>query len=77
MGTLIGLLVMLVSGVIGLALLAVWIWALVHAVTNRGLRDTEKIMWVLIIIVVPLIGVILYYFIGRPRAGAAPPLQAG
>ncbi len=77
MGLLLSLLMFLVVGVLSLACLALWIWALVHAITNRGLRDTEKIMWVLLIVLVPLIGMILYFLIGRPKAHAAPPMSAG
>jgi len=58
-----------------LALLAMvfWIWMLVHAITNRGLTDTEKIIWVLVIVFVHFIGALIYFFVGRPKA---PPATA-
>jgi len=40
---------------------------LIHAITNKGLGDTEKIIWVLVVIFLPFLGSILYFFIGRPR----------
>jgi hypothetical protein len=52
---------------LGLASFVVWIWMLIHAVTNHGLSDGEKILWVLLIIFLPLIGVLLYFFLGRPK----------
>ena len=62
-----GLLIGLGAVLIGLAAFVVWVWMLVHAVTNRGLSDGEKILWVLLIVFLPLLGVILYFFIGRPK----------
>lgn len=53
--------------VIGLTAFIAWLWMLIHAVTNRGLSDGEKIVWVLLIVLLPLLGVILYFFIGRPK----------
>lgn len=44
-----------------------WLWMLIHAITNRGLRDGEKIMWVLLIIFLQCLGPLLYFFIGRPK----------
>ena len=63
-----GLLVLLVGGVLSLACFAFWLWMLVHAITNKGLADGEKIVWVLVVIFLPFLGSILYFFIGRPKA---------
>jgi hypothetical protein len=70
-GGVIGLLFLIVSAVIGLAGFVFWIWMLVHAITNKGLGDGEKIAWVLVIIFLPLIGCVLYFFIGRPKGQGA------
>jgi hypothetical protein len=64
------LLGMLIAGLFGLACFAFWIWMLVHAITNKGLPDGEKVVWVLVIIFLPFIGSILYFFIGRPKGRA-------
>ena len=53
---------------ISIACFAFWVWMLVHAITNKALADGEKIVWVLVIVFLPLLGSILYFFIGRPRA---------
>ena len=62
-------------GLIGLALSALWfvfwIWMLVHAITNKGVSDGEKICWVLAVIFLPVLGALLYFFIGRPKGGGA------
>lgn len=58
----IGLFVLLLGGLVAVALFAFWIWMLIHAITNKGLSDTEKIVWVLVIIFPDL-------FLRRPAEG--------
>jgi hypothetical protein len=70
-GGLFGLLFALVCGGLGLAAFVFWLWMLIHAITSEGLGDGEKIAWVLVIIFLPFIGSIIYFFVGRPRAAAA------
>ena len=67
-GGAIGLLVWLVMAVLSLAFFAFWLWMLIHAITNKGLGDGEKIVWVIVVIFLPVLGPILYFFIGRPKA---------
>ena len=66
----IGVFLFLISGLIGIAGFVFWVWMLIHAITNKGLGDGEKIAWVLVIIFLPFIGSVIYFFIGRPKAGA-------
>ena len=56
---------MLVMFILGLATLALWIWALVDAIKNRALSDTERIIWVLVILLTNLLGAVLYLLVGR------------
>ena len=72
-GGIFGLVFMLLSAVLAIAGFAFWLWMLVHAITNKGLGDGEKIAWVLVIIFLPVLGCILYFFIGRPKGGASVP----
>ncbi len=65
--TFLGLLGLVIGGVITIAIFAFWIWMLIHAITNKGLTDTEKIVWVLVIIFVHFIGALIYFFVGRPK----------
>ncbi len=44
-----------------------WIWMLIDCLQNQRLQGTEKIVWVLVIIFVPTIGAIIYFFAGRKR----------
>lgn len=65
----VGILLLLIVAVVGLALFAFWIWMLIHAITNKGLTDTEKIIWVLVVLFLHVLGALIYFFVGRPKAG--------
>ena len=71
-GGIFGLFALLVGGVLSIAGFAFWLWMLIHAITNKGLNDTEKLIWVLVVLFLHFIGALIYFFVGRPRAvGAA------
>lgn len=55
-----------VTGVVGLLVLVLDLWAIINtlsAPTTVG----SKLIWILLIILLPVIGVILWFFLG-PRA---------
>jgi hypothetical protein len=62
------ILALLVLVPLALLSLVFWIWMLIHAIQNKGLTDTEKIVWVLVIIFLHLLGAVIYFFVGRPKA---------
>ena len=66
-GGMILLLVWVIGGIISLAGFVFWLWMLVDAIKNRSLTDGEKVVWVLVIIFLPVLGSILYFFIGKPK----------
>ncbi len=47
--------------IIGIFLLIFWVRMLVSAIQNKELTDSERIVWVLVIILLHLIGAVLYY----------------
>jgi uncharacterized membrane protein YhaH (DUF805 family) len=57
----------MIGYIIGLLCTIFWIWMLIHALTNRGISGGEKVAWVLVIIFVPFIGSLIYFFIGKPK----------
>jgi uncharacterized membrane protein YhaH (DUF805 family) len=69
MSSLFGLVAWLVMAAVSLGLFVFWVWMLIHAISNKGLRDTEKIVWVIVIIFLPFLGSLIYFFIGRPKGG--------
>jgi hypothetical protein len=54
----------LVFVLIAIASFVLWIWALISALSSN-MASTEKLVWVLVIIFLPVIGSILYLVIGR------------
>jgi len=52
---------------LGLVILIVDIWAIIKTLQSPVTPGT-KILWVVIIFLLPVVGVILWYFLG-PRAG--------
>jgi hypothetical protein len=66
-----GLISFLFACLLGLAGFVFWLWMLIHAIGNKGLTDGERIVWVLVIIFLPLLGSILYFFIGRTKGTGA------
>ena len=61
----------MIGYILGLLCTIFWIWMLIHALTNRGISGGEKVAWVLVIIFVPFIGSIIYFFIGKPKGTSA------
>jgi uncharacterized membrane protein YhaH (DUF805 family) len=62
-----GLLLAIIGGLISLALFIFWVVMLIHALTNRGLQGVEKLVWVVVIIFLPVIGSLIYFFVGRKQ----------
>jgi Phospholipase_D-nuclease N-terminal len=54
----------LIFVLIAIASFVLWIWALVSALSSN-MQSTEKLIWILVIIFLPVIGPILYLVIGR------------
>jgi hypothetical protein len=67
LGSILGIFTFLIGALITIALFVFWIWMLIHAITNKGLEDVEKIVWVLVIIFLHALGGLIYFFVGRPK----------
>ena len=55
-------------GILGLVYTVLFIWALVDLITS-GRRGTDMILWLLIILVLPVLGSILYLILARRGKG--------
>jgi hypothetical protein len=53
----------------GVAIMATifWIWVLVDCLTKEPSEGNDKVAWTLFILLVPLIGALVYYFVRRPE----------
>ena len=54
------------GGILAIGCLAAWIWALIDILKN-DFSGPNKLIWFLLVIFLPLIGVICYYFIGMKQ----------
>lgn len=54
------------SGLIGLIIFALDVWA-IASIINSGAENGQKILWVAIVAILPVIGLLLWYFAG-PKA---------
>jgi len=56
--------------IVAIAAVVFWVAMIVDAVTNKGVSDTERLMWVLLVILLvpglPL-GAVIYFLYGRPK----------
>ncbi|HEY5025701.1 MAG TPA: PLD nuclease N-terminal domain-containing protein [Acidimicrobiales bacterium] len=59
----------IVAGVIGIALVFIWIYCLYDVVTTHDglVRNLPKIAWFVIVLLIPDLGSILWLAFGRPR----------
>lgn len=51
---------------LGLLHLIVWIWAIID-ILKSGKPGIEKLVWILVVLLLPLIGLIIYILIGRGK----------
>jgi uncharacterized membrane protein len=54
----------IIAVIVGLVLLAIWIWAIVD-ILKRPMSGLMKIIWIALVFFLPFIGVILYLIFGR------------
>ena len=58
---------LVIAACVGLAALALWLWALVDCLRDDTAVGNEKLLWALIILLGGAIGAILYLLIRRPQ----------
>lgn len=56
-----------VFGLLSLIIAIFWVWALVDILKSDFKDGLTKIIWLALVIVLPLLGSILYFFIGREQ----------
>ena len=58
-----------VNSLWGLLILAGDIWAIINILQSPDAND-KKLLWVVVVVLLPLVGLILWYFLG-PKSGKA------
>jgi succinate dehydrogenase/fumarate reductase cytochrome b subunit len=56
-------------GLLGLLVLIGDVWAIINVVQS-GADSGKKVLWVVLIVVLPVLGLVLWWFLG-PRTGRA------
>jgi hypothetical protein len=59
-----------INGLFGLLILAADVWAIV-SIVNSAAATGKKVVWILLVLILPVVGLIAWYFAG-PRAAARP-----
>ena len=54
-----------VNGFIGLIVLALDIWAIIN-ILQSSVSNEKKLIWIIVVVLLPLLGLILWFFLG-PR----------
>lgn len=44
-----------------------WLYAVVEILTKAFKNGTDKIVWLLVVLLLPVLGLIIYYIFGRSR----------
>ena len=58
-----------INSVIGLLILAADIWAII-SIVQSGASNGKKVLWILLVLLLPVLGFILWFVLGpRGRAG--------
>ena len=55
------------NGLLGLLILVADVWAII-TIFNSGASNEKKALWIVLVAVLPVLGLILWYFLG-PRDG--------
>lgn len=59
------------DGVVGIALLALWVFCLIDVIGTRAdtTRNLPKLLWLVLVIFLSWVGCLLWVLCGRPRSG--------
>ena len=53
---------------IGLLTTIFWVWMLIDCLQNPAIVGTEKIVWVLVIVLLHFLGALIYFFVAKTKA---------
>ena len=55
--------------ILAIVLFIIYVWVIIDIIGRPGLSLLMKLVWIAVVVFFPVIGVILYLFIGRNSAG--------
>jgi uncharacterized RDD family membrane protein YckC len=66
MAGIMGLAVLLVLWILFVAVFVLWLWAMIDILKNE-FTGSNKLIWLLVVMLLPFIGMVLYWLIGRDQ----------
>lgn len=60
------------NSLFGLVILIADIWAIINILQSPA-SDGKKLIWVVVVILLPVVGLVLWYFLGPRKGGIAGP----
>jgi hypothetical protein len=63
---------MLLPTLIAIPLLLIWVLTVVDIVRRHDLHASRKLLWALFVLVLPVVGVIVYFIARPPQASEVP-----
>ena len=63
---------MLLAVLIAIPLLLIWVLTLVDLARRHDLNGSRKVLWALVVLLVPVVGVIVYFIARPPQAADRP-----
>jgi hypothetical protein len=52
---------------IGIAAFVFWICMLISVIQNKGLTETEKIVWVIVVVLLHVLGALIYFIVAHDK----------
>ena len=49
---------------VGMFLFAIWIWTIIDIIKGEFRDNNEKVLWILLVVLLPFIGTVLYFVMG-------------
>ncbi len=62
---------------LGVAAVVLFFWALFSIILDKGLQPAPKLLWVIVVLLLPVIGPLLWIFLGHKVGRHTTPLQPG
>jgi len=68
---------MLLATLIAIPLLLIWVLTVVDLMRRHDLNGSRKVLWALVVLLVPVVGVIVYFIARPPQPTDRPPTLDG
>lgn len=63
--------------VLGLATFVFWLWALIDCARKEHPGENMKLVWILVVLFAGIVGALIYFCVGRPKAYLPRPAPPG